>query len=404
MAESWYQPFREFFAHGKAMATAGLGKLGIETGVHAIPAIPVAEGGASFLASMFGGTIGGVVLFGGFGALSAVTNQIEYNAERGKIADYYRDEIAAKLGKKPENVLDSDIDIIASGNQKLNIAANKVIAEEISHKRTMRNIGIGASFIASLTVFALMTVLINAIAPGAHDLGLTAMAAKGAVGLLAYMSIKRPLVAMAETLFGLNNATTHDLVEGISKDREHGKAITREQIAEVFIAANKQISQYVEQQYGFAYDHLPLADKVAVAADLANILPLDKIAQNINNGISHASELAFTVQGDVSGVLPKSPSAQEECNTPQSFFGKVGHKCRNMIKAINNALHPEKAHPIAGISAINKAHNKYEAAQHHEHNNGESKAAARGNQPGFVENLAAQRAAQATLSNAAAIQ
>lgn len=423
MAESWYQPFKEFIEHLKALGTAGAGKLGVETGSHAV------EHGALGIAGMASGTLGGVLLYGGFGVVSAAVNQIEYGAARGRIADFYHDELAAKLGKSKDNVRDDDIDILAKGDKAKGIAPNQTIAHEIAHERKIRNLGIAASFVASLSVYTLMHTLIYstaaiavaAAAPAASVVApvvLTglALAAKVAVGVLAYMAIKRPLMEVGKTVLGLNETTTHDLILGIAKDREHGKAITREQVAEVFISNNEKLSEYIKQRYGAEYDHLPLAEKVMVSADLANILPTDKIAQNINSGVANASELAFTAQGDISGVLPKVPSKEKKENKPNSLLSTIGNKCRNMVKAFNQTLHPEKAYPIPAICEAQPAQKSIEPKPESpivEFNEGPSfveRYASHGANPahkGFVNQLAersAQQQANHTHSSSTAIQ
>ena len=397
--ESWYQPFKEFYQHMKALVTAGLGKLGVETGV--------AENSLVAAAGASSGTVAGVILYGGFGVVSAVVNQIEYGAARGRIADFYQEELAAKLGKPKGKVRDDDIDILANGDKSKGIAANHAIAHEIAHERKIRNLGIGASFIASLAVYTLMhsfmDAVAEAVAPGASLLAPVAitgmgLAAKVIVGVLTYAAIKNPLMKAGKVLFGLNKTTTHDLIAGIAKDREHGKGITREQVVEVFISANKQLAEYVEQKYGAEYEHLPLAEKVRVSAELATILPADKIAHNINLGTANASELAFTAQGDISGVLPKVPMDKAEDPSKKSLLGRIGHKCRNMVKAINGTLHPEKAHPIATLSAINKAHSQHETGAR------DASPVVEMNEPNFVKDLAERRANQVHMQGTATIQ
>ena len=386
--ESWYQPFKEFWQHLKAMFTAGAGKLGIESSV--------AENSAAAMVGTTSGTMGGVVFYGAFGVLSAITNQIEYGAARGRIADFYHDELAAKLKKPKEKVVDDDIDILAKGDAAKGIPANHTIAHEIAHEKKIRNLGIGASFVASIAVVTLMHALMAAIAvavapaagAGALSLGVAGTLAKGALGLLAYLSIKRPLMEVGKTLLGLNETTTHDLILGIAKDREHGKAISREQVIEVFLSANKQLSNYVEQRYGAEYEHLPLAEKVRMSAELAEILPADKIAHNINLGVANASELAFTAQGDISGVLPKAAGTKIADETKKTFLGRIGHHCRNVVKAINHTLHPEKAHAIPELSAINRAQKEFETGPPSQSNSEESPIVEfNNNTPSFVDRL-----------------
>lgn len=369
--------FWSLFSLGKlkALTVTATAKPTVEAGaeVSAVTLKPVVESIAPGLSAL-SSSLGNIVLFGGFGVVSAISNQIEYQHERDKIGNFYREEIAAKTHKAQNKITDSDLSMMENGNRKQGVKANKVIGDAIDKERIIRNVGIAASFIATVAVYALVHSIVHI--PLEFSLP---FAAKVAVSVLSYVAIKKPLVKAGEALLGADKDGAHDLIQNIAKDRELGKAVTREQVVEVFIAGNKQISHFVDEKYGRHYHDLALADKVRVASELAQVMPIDKIVHGINLGSSNASELAFTVQGDMSGVLPKSPERTEPPTAWQSFKSQ----CRKIARSVGGMFSAEKAHPIEAIAAINKAHKEAVVPEPLP----ESPVVELNNQAGFVERL-----------------
>jgi len=324
----------------KEGGTAAVGKPATEAASGAVAAGGAAHVGAGAGAAFSG--VGGAVLIGGFGAVSAIVNQIEFNAAKDKIARFYDEELAAKLGKTAKKIGGSDVGVLETGDVKKHIAENNTIKEALRRERTIRNVGIAASFIASIATFTLMGAIVGH-PPLAIDWG---TAARITVSVLTYMALKVPVVELAKTMFGLNKETTHDKIIEIAKDRRQGKSVTREQVVEVFVSGNKDLAAYVEDHFGKEYEKLSLADKVNVAEQLSALLPIDTITANINAGTTNASELAFTVDGQVSGVLPKAP----EKNESRSMIDAFKHKCQHMANKVGAIFRPEKADDIASMN------------------------------------------------------
>jgi len=325
-------PSKALFTLGKfkAVSTTAVGK----------QAVGAAAAGAE---SMFG-----MVIFGGFGVLSAITNQIEYMHERADIANFYREELSAQH-KKPQNQLtDADLTAAENGDPAHGITVNKTIKQAVAKERGFRNLGIASSFIASVAVFTLLEAVVAHSAT--FQLGL--FLAKAAVGVLTYMAIKEPLMRVGTKVFGLDKETTHDKIEELAKDRAKGMAVTREQVVEIFISANDELANYVERSFGQSYEELRLADKVRVADELAKHIPVDKIVHNINLGTTNASELAFTVEGQFSGVLPKGPEMQK----PASAFQQFASTCKHMLHSVTGLFGAEKAKNIEHVNKLEKAH------------------------------------------------
>jgi hypothetical protein len=351
------ESFWKLFTLGRieAVTLAGAGKPVVVAGAETIAA-GGAHGGhaaAPTILAAFGlgagNSMAGMALLGGFGVVSAVTNHVEYLHERAEIGHFYREEIAAQNHKKNGHANDYDLSNVENGNARAGVKQNHVIKEAVDRERAHRNLGVAASFIASIAVFTLLEAV--GMPHAAIGFSLPFMS-QVVVGVLSYLAIKAPLVKAGAALLGLNKETTHERIEEMARDRANGKSITREQVVEVFVSANKELASYVEHTFGKEYEALSLADKVRVAEELSNILPIDKIASSINKGVTNASELAFTVDGQVSGVLPKTPEREQHPSTFQRF----AEKCKHMVHSVGHMFHSEKAHPIAEIAAINKAH------------------------------------------------
>lgn len=333
MARQELNTFGKVVGKVKAVMVTAAGKPASEI---SSAAAAVGMGGATAL----GTTAGSLILLGGFGAVSAISNQLEYLAEREELANFYREELAAKNHKHQNQVRDGDLSAAEKNNS--------VIKEAVGRERSFRNVGIAASFIASIAVYALIHAGLGVHIP--FELSVP-FAAKVAVSVASYLAIKSPLMKAGAALLGLNKETTHELIENIARDREQGKAITREQVVEVFVSGNKQIGGYVRQKFGRDYEELSLVDKVKLAAELANVIPVDKMVHNINLGTTNASELAYTVQGDVSGALPKAPERKKAPTMYQQF----ADRCSQMVYSVTGMFGAEKASPVAVISAINQS-------------------------------------------------
>ena len=79
----------------------------------------------------------------------------------------------------------------------------------------------------------------------------------------------------------------------------------------MFVSANEKLGKFIKSAYGVEYDKLHAADKVALATEIGNKLDITKLTDAINQGQIKATELAFTVDGDISGVLPQHAHIQK---------------------------------------------------------------------------------------------
>lgn len=265
------------------------------------------------LASVTGTGASVASALGGVGltaAVSAGLSQMEYEHKKKDIKNLYREELASILGKSEKKVKDRDVDTLAKYNATL--------AEHMAKTKKERNLNIGTIFAATIVSLAMVAAMANvgmfapllAVGGGAAIGGMgvgsiVAFGAKAAAAILAYSFVKEPLQKIGDTLFGMNRKTNHERIAAIHRDHKAGKTITAERVFAVFVHANPEIDAFIETRYGKKFDDLNVADRQSLTEIIGGKLDVPKITDDINHGRVKATELAFTVEGMVSGVLPK---------------------------------------------------------------------------------------------------
>jgi len=160
-----------------------------------------------------------------------------------------------------------------------------------------------------------------------------------AVGLGTYNAVKFPLHWVGDKVFGLDEETTHDRIVSLKKDREAGKVISREQVLSIFAGAHPQLDSFVTEQYGQPFDKLDLESKQRVADEIEKLIPLERLTSDINSGKINATELAFAVDGQISGVEHNGPAPKK--------YGMLGA----MWTGMRSAFH-FKSHPHVEVGAV----------------------------------------------------
>jgi hypothetical protein len=247
-------------------------------------------------------------------ALSAGIAQMEYENKRQDIKDLYKEEIAAQLGKSENKVRSGDLDTIAK--------ANRTVSEQLTKEKKQRNLNIGTIFAATAVAIGVTLFAGPAVAavPFLAASPILAFVAKAAIALIAYSVVKKPIQNLGNKMFGMDYKTSHERIESIHRDHEAGKSISRERVFAVFVHANPELDKFIESRYGKKYDALNVADKLAVTEALGGHLDVNRITDDINHGRIKATELAFAVDGRMSGVLRKMG------DQPKTVLQTVKHK------------------------------------------------------------------------------
>lgn len=300
--------------------------------------------GAPGTVATFSG-LGGLAAMGVVGAISAAMAQMDYRYSVSKMKELYRNEVAAKLGKPPKSVSDDDLFAAANGDPERGIEGNKIIAEELDKKKKERTLGVllsaGATMISFAVVHAAEAALLTAAGSIAGTVGLpvaavaaVAMVLDVAVGVGIYNFVKQPLHYIGHKIFGLDKEGTHDKIESLHKELSQGKGVTQEQVLGVFVSANKQLQQFVENEFGKEYEKLTLPERQRVASEISKQVPLAEMTANINSGKYDIGELAFAVEGQASGY---NPAAEQK---PQGWLAGVTSKLRSMFKNTQTQTEP----------------------------------------------------------------
>lgn len=287
---------------------------------------PTVIGNIGSLFTGLGNSVAAFVGIGSTAALSAGLTQMDYMHKREKVKDFYQEELAAKLKKSPEKVTTTDLDTLAKENH--------TVSEEMNRAQRQRNFGVGLSFLASMASLAVVSIVVTPIlADPALFAGVSEILAHGAklaisavVGLLTYNTVKEPLHWIGDKLFDLDAKTTHDRIVSLTHDRAAGKIISREQVLAVFADANPQLEQYIKARYGDEFDNLALAVKQQATEELSRIVPVDQLVTDINSGKINVSELAFAVEGKISGVEHKgNEDEKKKSGMLTQMWAKVRH-------------------------------------------------------------------------------
>lgn len=323
-----------------------------------------AKWGLSGGAAAVGG-LGGLVVMGSVGVISAAVAQMDYRHEIAKMKELYRNELAAKLGKPAKSVTDDDLYDMAKGDPEKGIPGNKIIADEISQKRKERALGVGLSAGASAASFGVMAAILSTAIAGetvkqmlggvaevaAASIGLPGAGAalflvmETVLGIGVYNAIKQPLHAIGHKIFGLDKETTHDRIANLQKEQMKGKAITQEQVLDVFVSANKELGEYVEKQYGKTYEELKPEERKQVAADVNNVVPLAKLTDDINAKKYDIGELAFALEGQPSGYQPhpetvKHSWMEKAASGVVALMDRPKHGAKQYAAPAQDAWHP----------------------------------------------------------------
>jgi len=269
----------------------------------------------------------GILGMGLAGSVSAALTQMDYHHKRNNLKNQYGDELALKLEKSPAKLKEGDIDTLAKDNA--------VVKEHLQKYKRQRNWGVLFSVMATLASLGVVLFALDTAAIANVGGKWLSTAAKLVAGVLTYNVVKQPLHYFGDRLFKIDEQTTHDRIATIRRDRDEGRQITREQIASVYASARPEVDNFVVAQFGDHFDELSIIAKQSATEYLSQHLPLDQLKDAINKGTHNPTELAFSVQGDISGVV----------HAPTQVAPKKPHIIGIMLNKIRHAVRrPQLVH------------------------------------------------------------
>jgi len=286
---------------------------------------------------------------GAAAGLSGAMNYIEYKTKKSELLELYQDEIASKLGKSVEKTTVKDLETLAYGSPERGIPANGILAEELKKQKEDANLGIAVTLIsvfATVLVLGLVSAALSSggvLAAGASLLGHSTLPllswggagqalVKGLIGFSCHKLLEQPVKMAGESLFGIEGLSTHERIEELINDRAAGKNLSKEQVLGVFLSANKELQEFVKQQFGEEYDKLTMPIKQKIVETFEQFVPIGQVTESLNSGRVRITELAFSAEGQSSGILPSEKPVPRQLNA----IGKTRGWAQNISVAANN--------------------------------------------------------------------
>lgn len=297
--------FTDIFDSARDMVR-GLGVYMLGRGIVTTAAIAAGFMGQAFLGASLVPYVS-AVLIGGV-ALGGVMRLRDIRQSQDRMADIYRDEIAAQLGIDPRQVTRSHVHTLAYGDEKRGIAPNPILRGELDRQWKRGWMQFAGSLAVAAVSFGLISFGLNenvttALAEytGISEKWLTGTGigvVTGVTSLIVHNGIDLGLY----NLSALGNTTLHDRITRLDRDIVRGRHVTKEQVFALYAAADPKLGGAIEKRFGRSYDALSLAQKGNVLGMIGAYEPMQQIADDLNAGRLSAGSLAFIVTGQSNGV------------------------------------------------------------------------------------------------------
>jgi len=331
-----------------------------ETILHHIPRHLAGIGADKGAKLLMGGTAGAAPAAG----LLALLSVWDHNHTKALLSKEYRNEIGSILGKEPESVTTHDMEKVAQ--------VNPVIGDAVRRSRWKRNLSIAVTSLCLVTAPILAAfvgpMIAGLILPGSS---LALWAATALTGFLACVAGEHILGSVGSKRLGLEEPSLYSIKHNPSRQgnlsvseqihylqelHEHKKRITPEQVMTLFVTANQGLADHIIMQFGAPFSKLNDTQKLNVIEATEFTDQLQQIANSLNDGTLRAQELAFTVCGQTSGILPFKTVAlvpQEELQTaPEKSFTRTLEKSRSQNQSKQKML--IKNPQVSGVVANNQ--------------------------------------------------
>ncbi|MEZ5691334.1 MAG: hypothetical protein R3D71_06690 [Rickettsiales bacterium] len=325
----------------------------------------VGKEGAVITASATANSIFSLPVVGFVSAIGVILNQRSYDKRLKNLREMYKYEVGAKLGKIPDDVTNKDLQAVAKGDPEHGIAGNKTFSNFLKKLKVSKTVGTIVSIASILTtvaivgsVFSTGGLAIPGVGTGVTE-ALSAVieqgtigyyAAKAAIGVAVHQTIEKPMNWLGKKIFDIEKVTTQERIAELDGLHKKGRAISRERVMGVFVSANKEISDFINEAYGKEYDKLAIHEKQEIVNSFGKHIPLKEIVDNLNSGKVRVSELAFSVEGQRSGIKMGSVP------TNRNVIGKTRGVIKTMSDKFNGISDKQATYPqaIPASSSYNK--------------------------------------------------
>lgn len=250
------------------------------------------------LGLMIGSGVVGAPVVGLIGAgmvvLTALAHTGIERAKRQVLTDFYRDEIAASLGKPAAEVTPADLEpmgLMPHDGGKGSYAI-KAAADDFTR---IRNFFI----VAQAATAVLMTGALFAVESFFPGLPMVALA--GGASLL-YNELFDTVRRGGEIVTDINKGTITRDIRAISDQIGLGGRISSTRVFSVFVKADPGLASAIKKRFGAEYDDLGITVKRELVREYDAKYKLYQATQDMNLGYINPTELGFLAYGQQSGV------------------------------------------------------------------------------------------------------
>ncbi|HEU5048359.1 MAG TPA: hypothetical protein VFT64_11025 [Rickettsiales bacterium] len=201
----------------------------------------------------------------------------DYRLEKKKLAQEYSQELGARLNKSPDQVTAKDLETVA--------ADNPTLGEAVHRSKLKRNLHITSNLLGTVAGFAAATFLFASTG----GIGMAVLAAL--VGFVSYMATDAAAGAIGRRMLHLKEPKVKDVEKNPSLQPELSMP-----------SQVKFIEWMQDRRLEIAPEHVAiLLNKANPGADIP-VEQTEQLAQDLNDRLVNAQELAFIAYGQTSGV------------------------------------------------------------------------------------------------------
>lgn len=220
-------------------------------------------------------------------ALIVAMDVWDYMFKKEKIVSEYEKEIAYKLNKRPEAVTRKDLDTVAQENPTLGEALKRI--------KRKRDLDITTNIACTIGSFFLVAAIASPIGLAVGG-GIATALLIGSIGFAGFLTGKYILDKIGDHMLGLHEPSI--------------RKVEREPILQEKLSVPSQVT-YLQQLQHNRKDISPqqIAILYQTAQSPLTLAEAETIAEKLNDGKIDATELAFTVYGQKSGVPERESKA-----------------------------------------------------------------------------------------------
>jgi hypothetical protein len=258
--------------------------LGVVVGILASASIPLLS--VAGVTSVVGCCVAGVT-FGGY------ASQTIHRYKRKVLLDFYRQEIAASLGKEANALTLDDLEAMRRPVE-LGGKGNRAIADAMNVFDEKRDYYITTQAISGAAVVAGLFAMAAAAVPAA---------VLGALAVAGYNLVYQTVDSIGNIVTGVDEKSSlTKSVRDIAGIIERGGTISSTRVLELFVDANPVLSADIQKRFGQSYGSLSVDAKRKLVKEYDAAYNIYNIADDVNLGYINPQELGFLAFGQRSGV------------------------------------------------------------------------------------------------------